>query len=317
MTNPPRWRRWLPWLRWVVAVGILVALLVRIEPAKVLGQLREAPWWVAVLPSALMFGNTVLHSVRLWLLLREVPWPTVLRISLLGNFFGILLPSGGGEAVKVLALGRSTPGLGYEQAAAALFATRVLDLVPWAVFLVWGAVSALPTRLPTMAGLAAFGAAGLGGGVLVSLAALRWGPAGLQRLPTRVARWFAPLSRLRANAGPLWISLVLAFPFALANIVVVWAIGTAYGIGLSFPDALGAIPAMDLIIVLPITISGVGVREGMFVHVLGAWGVAEPVALAIAFWRWSGEIGRAAVGGVLFALGDRRENVTSEPHPGG
>jgi uncharacterized membrane protein YbhN (UPF0104 family) len=300
-----------------VALAILAVLLARIEPGKVLDQLRLAPWWAMVLPSVLMFGNTVLHSARLWLLLREVPWPRVLRISLLGNFFGILLPSGGGEAVKVLALGRSTPGLGYEQAAAALLATRVLDLVPWAAFLVWAAVGVLPERLPAFAGLAAAGAGALTCGILVSVAALHWGPAGLQRLPVRVARWFAPLARLRANAAPLWVSLVLAFPFAFVNIAVVWAIGRAYGIPLPLPDAMGAIPAMDLVIVLPITISGVGVREGMFVHVLGAWGVAEPLALAIAFWRWSGEIGRAAVGGILFALGDRRENVTPTPRAGG
>ena len=219
-----------------MALAILAVLLARIEPGKVLDQLRLAPWWAMVLPSVLMFGNTVLHSARLWLLLREVPWPRVLRISLLGNFFGILLPSGGGEAVKVLALGRSTPGLGYEQAAAALLATRVLDLVPWAAFLVWAAVGVLPERLPAFAGLAAAGAGALTCGILVSVAALHWGPAGLQRLPVRVARWFAPLARLRANAAPLWVSLVLAFPFAFVNIAVVWAIGRAYGIPLPLPE---------------------------------------------------------------------------------
>ena len=36
----------------------------------------------------------------------------------------------------------------------------------------------------------------------------------------------------------------------------------------------------DVIIALPLTVSGLGVREGMFVHAFGAWGVAEPVALA-------------------------------------
>jgi hypothetical protein len=59
-------------------------------------------------------------------------------------------------------------------------------------------------------------------------------------------------------------------------------------------------------------VSGLGIREGLFVHSFAAWHIPEAVALAIAFDRWTGELGRAVLGGVLFAISpNRRQPVTA------
>lgn len=47
------------------------------------------------------------------------------------------------------------------------------------------------------------------------------------------------------------------------------------------------------------TISGVGVREGVMARALAPYGAAPTLAVAIALTRWTGELGRAALGGVL------------------
>jgi hypothetical protein len=54
---------------------------------------------------------------------------------------------------------------------------------------------------------------------------------------------------------------------------------------------------------LPVTLSGVGVREGVFVHALARFGATEELAVAIALTRWTGELGRAAVGGLMALWG--------------
>ena len=102
---------------------------------------------------------------------------------------------------------------------------------------------------------------------------------------------------------------LLAFPFALVNGLVVYVLTRAYGLGLAYTDVLALIPAADAVISLPITVSGLGLREGMFVHVLAPYGANEATAVAIGVLRWSGELGRAAVGGVLFLLQGGRRSV--------
>ncbi|MFN7143581.1 MAG: lysylphosphatidylglycerol synthase transmembrane domain-containing protein [Myxococcota bacterium] len=310
-------RLW-PVLRVLLAVAILGAVLVRVDPGAALDEVRRAPVTAFAVPAVLLFFNTLLHGARLRLLLPDpLPsWGAVFRVVLLGNFFGVFLPTGGGEAAKVVVLGRRIGKL--EEAAASLVTARVMELVPWALFLVWGALAVLPDRLPAFVPLAWGVAAGFAGVVLVAAGALWWGDAVLLRLPPAVHRRLHPVTRVRAAPRRLALCALLAFPFALVNVYVVAYILRAYGVALPAGDVLGVVPAVDVIIALPVTLSGIGVREGMFVHAFGAWGVAEPVALAVAFTRWSADLGRAMVGGVLFALaGDRRQDVTPPPSAGG
>jgi uncharacterized membrane protein YbhN (UPF0104 family) len=99
------------------------------------------------------------------------------------------------------------------------------------------------------------------------------------------------------------IVTLLAFPFALINGLVVWIVLVAYGIDMSYAEVLAVIPAADTLISLPITVSGLGVREGIFVYVLAPWGADEAVAVAAGFTRWTGELGRALAGGLLLVVG--------------
>lgn len=303
-------------LRVVLAGGILAWVLSRVDPGAALAVARDAPAWVFAAPMALLLFNSVLHAWRLRLLSPDdgPPVAELLRIALVGNFFGLFLPSGGGEAAKVVALSRHVGGL--ERAFAILGTARLMELLPWAAFLVWGAVAVLPGRLPELVPLA-WGAAAVFAGIgLAGGLALHYGEAGARRLPGFLAVRLQRVASLRAPRDRVLACLALAVPFAVVNVLTVQVILLGYGVDLGLGPVFGLVPTADVLISLPITMAGVGVREGLFVHAFGAWGVAEPVALAVAFTRWTGELARAALGGVLFAMSRERRTPVTPATPG-
>ena len=111
------------------------------------------------------------------------------------------------------------------------------------------------------------------------------------------------MRQVRRDHGAAGRALLASFPYAFINCLNVWLIGLAFGLSWRYDDVLGLIPAADALISLPVTLSGVGVREGVFVHALARFGATEELAVAIALTRWTGELGRAAVGGLIALVG--------------
>jgi uncharacterized membrane protein YbhN (UPF0104 family) len=212
---------------------------------------------------------------------------------------GLVTPTGGAEAAKILALGRRSGRL--DAAAAALVAARAMELVPWAALLAWGTLGPLPARWPELVPVAALAGGGM---VLVAATLGALAAGGLDPLMRRVPR-LSVVRALAADRRALGWCFAMAFPFAAVNSFVVWLILGAYGVDLSYADTVGLIPTLDVVISLPITVSGLGVREGMFAWALAPLGVDPATALAIAATRWSGELVRSALGGALWVAGER------------
>ncbi|MEJ0058491.1 MAG: lysylphosphatidylglycerol synthase transmembrane domain-containing protein [Terricaulis sp.] len=82
--------------------------------------------------------------------------------------------------------------------------------------------------------------------------------------------------------GSRWIiwSSVLAYGAHLNQVFFAAWLGAALSLDLSLTDYLTTIPLIFLVTLLPISIGGWGVREGVSVIVLGAVGVARADALA-------------------------------------
>lgn len=256
--------------------------------------LAQAPAWVWVVPPLLLLVNVGVSAARLRLLL-DAPIHRILQAILLGNFFGTVLPTGGGEAIRLYVLGRHS---GLAAAGAAMLLSRLLELLPWAALLVWGLLTLLPTRAPLLVWAAAGGAVAFLAAWLIGLIALR----SPHYLPRPLAARLQGLPRPRRAA--LLLCQLLAFAFALVNCLTVWTITRAFGLPLSYLDVTALLPAADVLIALPITIAGVGVREQVFHYALSGWDIAGDVAVGVALTRWWAELVRAGCGGVIFLLND-------------
>lgn len=259
------------------------------------------------MPLLLLLANSGLHAWRLQLLLdaagAPLAWHRILLTLLRASFIGAVTPRGGADVARVGWLSRET---GQPEAVLAAAATaRILELVPWAALLAYGLLWGLPALLPTLATSAAVFLF-LFTGVLVAAAVLvRVGPQLARQLPLfadRAVLVATQLQQLRHAPRALVLATALGGWIALHNVLSVWLLFRGAGVPVPLAAAPAIVPAMDTVISLPVTVSGLGLREGVFVVALAPWGISEATAVALGLVRWSGELGRALLGGLLVLL---------------
>ncbi len=301
-------RRHAAWLLRAALTALVVAFLVRqIDPGAATAHLRAAPPWVFVAPALLLLVNALVHATRVRLLLgglgEQVSLWLVLRALLVGWFIGAVTPRGGGEVARLAVLSRSLGSM--DPALAALVTARLLELLVWLSLIAGGMTAGLAGDHPLIAaGATAFSFAA-GASLIAVVMGARWGPSFTRRLPlfsgplTRMASAFQEMSRApRALAA----ALALTAPVCLINVASVWTILQGYGVPMPYLEVLRVLPAADTAIALPVTIGGLGIREGVFAVMLAPLGVPAATAVAIGLTRWIAELLRSAVGGVVFLL---------------
>jgi uncharacterized membrane protein YbhN (UPF0104 family) len=198
----------------------------------------------------------------------------------IGMMFSQVLPSSsGGDALRIVLAWRH--GVAFVRAAHSVILERVIMLVTLLV-LVAGLQLFGGKRLPTpeAALLAPLFLGGATAGMLLLLYA--------DRLVAQLASWklFRALSELSADARRLLSSRAAAKLTALCLLthlnlaVVTFFLGRALAIHLNLLDYIFFTSIITLIISLPLSIGGWGIREGSAVALLGSAGVPAHSALA-------------------------------------
>jgi|Deesub1362A_J573_1020465.scaffolds.fasta_scaffold02109_5 hypothetical protein len=295
-----------PWR--LIGLALLAWLLWRVDwPA--LGRALAGARWELVVAAALL--NLPL------LLLKALRWRSVLRLQgidlpvgpslayyLASLYWAFLTPGRVGELARVAYL-RGNHQVPAALALAGVVADRLLDLYAllWAaaVGLAWGVYPAW--RAP--AGVAVAGL--VLAPALLALAAHRRPAAGAVPRQEGV-RW----PRLRARLGELgrgltvlwqpglWRALLLTAASYLVFFTQAWLLTAALGLGLRWGEVAPVVAVTNMAAYLPVSVSGLGTREGCLWLMLSPLGVglAQVLALSLTmvlvFYLVSGVLGAAA-----------------------
>ncbi len=255
--------------------------------------------------------RSVLRVQGLHLSLREV-----LRISFIAHFFNaFLLGTAGGDVIKAWYAARAAPERRPE-AALTVFADRLLGTLG---LLLFAAVFAIPNyrlileyKNHAVLALTILGMLGVAS-VLVILGfytnylqpggpLTRWAA----KLP-KGGSFVRGLAACRAFGHHAGFMTEMAVWSLLANICIVAAFASlAHGLEVDVPLITLAyvVPAIVSVAALPITPAGLGVREGMFVSLLGI-GIfhAKPgAAFSLSILGYTVNLAWSAIGGVVYAL---------------
>jgi hypothetical protein len=243
--------------------------------------------------------------------------PRLMSHYLAGQFVSNVLPTTiGGDVLRVSRLSRDTgesPGT---------FASVVLErLTGWLVLpvitIVGFAVNPGLRHLGNATSVAlvlAFTTLALLVGVLAAAGSPRIGGRFATRAGWRrfVGAVHLGIERLRSH--PCAAANVLAAGFAYQLALVLAAVAAAQALGLR-PAGLTALlaffPAVLIAQVLPISMSGLGVREGAFVLFLGPLGVAQEQAIALGLLLYLLNLAVSLLGAPAFAVGGRRRSPVS------
>lgn len=257
----------------------LSLLLVLLLGAKLdwagLGRIFAAADWrlfvVVLLASPLL---VVLLAWRLQLLLRtqqiKLPLVALLRMTWAGQFFNIFLPgTTGGDVFKLYQIGRLAPQA-HTAGAAAVVLDRLLALLALVVLAV-GAFMAEPApvlqllhqgvAVSRVAALVVLGLLITAGAVFLLRARLQRGEGLLARLLIAVGKVFAVVRRgLRINRLTA-TAAGLALATHCGNFFAVFLLARALHIEITFLQTMLMMPVVLLVIMLPVTINGHGLRE--------------------------------------------------------
>jgi uncharacterized membrane protein YbhN (UPF0104 family) len=257
-------------------------------------------YWL--LAGAVYVVAQVVSSLR-WQLLSaplgfETPWRHYLSFYFIGMFFNLLLPTSvGGDVVRALYLAAGRPRL--SQAVLSILADRGTGLAVL-VMLACAAGMFVP-----LAGWMSGILIALGAGMVLGLAALPALPL-LSQLPVVGPR----LSKLVEGArvylrrpGLLAGSTVLSVVVQLAGVLQVWLI--AKGLGLAVPIGYVAVvvPLVALLTLIPISVSGMGLREVGMVVLLGPAGVSSAAAVTLSLLTFASCAAISLAGGFLYFFG--------------
>lgn len=295
------------WLRAAAGAAIVVFLIYRVDVAdfraiSVRGALLGSAGTVAAIVIAKW-----LSAVRLQALLLADTLSTwyLFRISMIGQFFSLFLPTAvGGDAVRAYALAAALehPGEGVS----GILLDRVLGFIALLGYLAVGVAITSRDVLaalgrPVYSGpdvILLLVAAAVGALLLLVLMAPGRRPAS-QRWKVEIARAGAMLRR-HPEVWTRW--LILSFLVQAAYILAWVALGVGLGIGVPVHYYLLAVPLVSIATMLPITLSGLGLREGAWALLLLPFGIppANAVAFGLVYFVCLTVVG--ALGGIWFAI---------------
>ncbi|MEO5367598.1 MAG: flippase-like domain-containing protein [Magnetococcus sp. WYHC-3] len=272
----------MPWLLKLAVSGGVIALLVgQLDGAALRSALEGMRWsWVLLATLVLALGQA-LCAWRWSLLARGMGLDLGPRRALghyfSGMFLSLLLPGIiGGDAFRTWWLNRDLGGGRLWMAGASVLAERVngvYGMLTLAVPAGWLYTGVIP-RAWLLVSSAAWGALWLGWFLYPLLerrgrsALRRWG-----RLPDPqlLQLWWRP-------GGRWWPALGLSLVFQFMSAVSVWSLSCAVGAEVPLMFCQFLVVTAALILALPVSLAGHGVREGVFVLELGWLGVPPEVA---------------------------------------
>ena len=305
-----------------LAVGLtLVALLLsRIEVAALVDALGSYTAGAFSAALALTAASMLIAGLRWKVLVPHIGYMRLLRFTLIGQFYSLVLPGQiTGDAVKAWRISRGVPD--GARTALSVLADRIAGLI--ALLLVCLAGIALSgdglTRklLPPVLVLTI----GLIGSLLAlqssavrnllfalidNLRRVRRGPPVAEKLSMLISSWTAATGDARA----LLLSVMLGVVFQLIGVAIYAILAACLSIDLDWTYWMWIAGVTAVALLLPVTLGGLGIREGTLVAILAHYGVPGEKAVALSLGLFALAVA-VAITGWMVDVAELRASRTS------
>lgn len=242
------------------------------------------------------------------------PTSVLWRIFFVSTFVGTFLPqSVGGDAVRTWSLTRD--GTPAPQSLASVLMDRLvgvaslllcavlgLALVPGVLGAPWVRWAFAVTGLGCLSALALIFSTSVDERVRRALVRIPG-----QRLPSVLGRLLDALQAYRTAHGVLLWVLVGSTAVQGLRILQAWLLGQSLGISAPLTDYVAFVPLILLVMLLPVTVSGLGTSQAAFTWAFVPLGVPTADALALSILFVALAIVGNLPGGLLYVVGAKHE----------
>jgi uncharacterized protein (TIRG00374 family) len=280
------------WFRALLSATVLVYLLTRLDGHEALGVVVAVDAWYFLAAIAIDAGTRATMISRWFVLLRSrgaaVSVWDVTRIFFVTSFIGTALPTGGADVARAYALSRQTDD--GRAALASVTVDRLLGVAALTTIAIVGLTLAAPEEIQPLGQLGPF-VAGASVVTVGALVAAIWAdrlartilPASAQQ--TRLGRWLVETAdnvvQYRDRRGILAAVFGQSLVVQGLRILEVFVLATGLGLDVSLVYYLIFMPVGLLAFMLPVSVAGIGVPQGVFVWLLRPAGVADASAFAL------------------------------------
>lgn len=300
----------------VLAAVLFAACLAQgLDFSAVARQVARAELAPLLLAAFILIARHLLGAYRWRVLLRtkghEPPLLALYQYYLIGTFFNFFLPTAvGGDVARGYYLHHW--GVDKKEAAGSIILERILGVT--VLVLLSGASLCLASSLTLDSRIVGFVVV-MCLCWLIVLALLFGGRGALfeRDWPGPVNRILAPVCSVirdmrsyKASRSALAFGLFATIAFQSAGIFATYLLGVAIGSPISLSYYFILLPIVWLVAMIPISINGLGLREGAFVVLFVSIGMSKEAAIAISVLFLAQAMLQGLIGGVLFLI-NRRE----------
>lgn len=279
-------------VRALISIGLLALVLAFADLRAMWAVLREINhvWVGAAL--LLAFLDRVITNYRWMILLAGrgvvIGFMRLFRVQLAANFIGAFLPGFVGvDAVRITALCRSgEPTAPVIAATLVDRATLALGtLIVGALAVIFAAQARLPAHIVQFVlAVAAIGLSAVG--VCLHPKVRRWVRLRLlHRVPERFQHVLMEIVNASLAYRHQWgtVARLAVLTLMLFGLRIVFAKAVAYSCGVDIPflDLMMIIPILWIVVMIPISVGGIGVQDAGYVVLMGLLGVSAPVAVSM------------------------------------
>ncbi|MBD3413559.1 MAG: flippase-like domain-containing protein [Candidatus Aminicenantes bacterium] len=281
-------------LKLVVSMTILALILIfKTSIRDVFNVLKTVNlWWLAVSFSLHGLG-LLISAVRWQILVRaqgdHVPLPFLVKSYLVGNFFNNILPSRiGGDVVRIW------DGSKYSKtilkSSAIILVERLTGVIVLFLFAFAAAVFRLDMaqKVPVIWVSLVIGFSGLTAVLLFFTSFIEKiikkipSKGFLKKVIQKTIEFRSTIVYYKTKKTALFKAFIWAFLLQANVILHFFLIGKALHLSIKIIDYLVFIPIVMLIQLIPITINGLGLREGAYIEIFEFYGIAPGAAFSFA-----------------------------------
>jgi uncharacterized protein (TIRG00374 family) len=302
-------------LKFSVSLSIIVLILLRKAPVRDIGEsLKGAILFWIVLSFSLHALGLLISAYRWQILIHaqgdHVPLGFLAKSYLVGNFFNLFLPTRfGGDVVRIWDGSRYSRSL--LKSSAIVLVERLSGVIILLVFALGVSLLRLDMarQLPIIWVSLVVGLLGL---FAIAVFFLPVSAKFLEKIPEKgllekfkrkIFEFREVILVYRQKKSAFLKALFWALLLQINVILHYYFVGKALDINIPFLDYFIFIPIVLLILTIPVTINGLGLREGLYITVFRLYGAAAPVAVSfsvIADIAFALVIG--IIGGIFYAF---------------
>lgn len=278
--------------------------------------------------STLVFGISLILTI-LCLLVNTLKWklllpyyPSLLLLKLIfiSYYYSLILPGQmAGEVAKALLLGNSKNNISQ------ITVSVVIDKLTGIIGLLLVGIFGLLFTHVHIANSIIIGLTSICIAGILFLFALRWSPVyyfivkitntirtnssfGKNVLETAkniIYCW----NKYTKETNKLLLSILLGMMYQVCSIIMFIFLSKTLGINISFIDWCWILAILSIALFLPVTIGGIGIREGTLIGALSSLGVSSEKALALSFLIFGLQIILAIVGVIFHFTKTRKDPI--------